>query len=483
MFRPTRVDFRRVQFGFASAETESAEEPHLLLDGFYDAEGLTASAIKGHKYLFLGYKGSGKSALGQRLRLLGETDSQLFVQTALLGEFPFSHFTRIIKSTGPAEQEAHFPSVWTWILLLHFLDSFSRDAGAELSDGLLSAIKSLRDRGLLPTGDLKLMVLKSVRGGLRGMLPEFAEASRESTYELSDSEALANVEILKGLASEFASESRHVIVIDGLDDILTQKSVQYNVLAALVLAVNSLNTLFTQRRVSAKVVLLCRTDIFARLPIPNKNKIRQDSAEDLDWYHDPREPRASGLVRLANLRARLQYPTVGDIFDEVFPRKMNGKDIRSFLAVHTRHTPRDFLRLLVNIQKYADPGRISSEAVMKGLREYSIKYFRPEMHDELVSYVSTANAEAAFAFFGSLRGREFHLAQLKALAAKNERYKALDLEGILEHLFECSAVGNSERGFFWFKFRNRDATINFADRLVFHPGLWKAFNIAELPDQ
>jgi hypothetical protein len=48
-------------------------------------------------------------------------------------------------------------------------------------------------------------------------------------------------------------------------------------------------------------------------------------------------------------------------------------------------------------------------------------------------------------------------------------------------MFECSGVGNVEDGHFWFKYRNRNSTINFGERIVLHPGLWKALNVADRP--
>lgn len=95
------------------------------------------------------------------------------------------------------------------------------------------------------------------------------------------------VERLKAVATTFRSESRHLLVIDGLDDVLTAATVQYDSLAALVLEVSRLNSLFRRSATNAKVLLLCRTDLYERLPGPNKNKIRQDSGVSLDWYHDP----------------------------------------------------------------------------------------------------------------------------------------------------------------------------------------------------
>lgn len=53
---------------WASAEQEGAADPNLLLDGFFDLGGLVQEATAGHRFLFLGYKGSGKSAISEELR-------------------------------------------------------------------------------------------------------------------------------------------------------------------------------------------------------------------------------------------------------------------------------------------------------------------------------------------------------------------------------------------------------------------------------
>ena len=56
------MDFRSIRFGKASAEAESAAAPELLLAGYLDHEGFTTQASSGDAFLFLGYKGSGKTA-------------------------------------------------------------------------------------------------------------------------------------------------------------------------------------------------------------------------------------------------------------------------------------------------------------------------------------------------------------------------------------------------------------------------------------
>lgn len=471
--------FGRVHFGFASAEEEGTNDPILLLKGFYDPDGLTSEVLDGHKYLVLGYKGSGKSAIGERLRLLAQQDNHLFSSVTLISDLPFSQFGRIFKSSEPTDAEVHYPIVWTWLLLVKLLESFSSDLGGKHDLEFSKTISGLREMGLLPATSFKQLVIKSTKTTFKAALLKFLEFSHESASEENDANFVEYVDHVKAVAGAFRSDSRHVLVIDGLDEILTLKNLQYQVLSALVLAVSRMNIFLRQSGAPAKILLLCRTDLFARLPGPNKNKIRRDAAIELDWYQDPREPSESHVVKLANLRAHLSNERIDDIFKVFFPLRVGNRSAQLFLTEHTRHTPRDFLQLLSSIQKYSGSGALSTETIYKGIRDYSTNYFLPEIRDELDGYASPAQIDSMFALLGALRRKQFFLSHLKGIAARIPRGADLDLPRMLELLFDCSAIGNVDpkSGHFWFKFRNRQSTINLDEALVLHFGLWKALNL------
>ena len=65
----TLIPFKDIQFGYASAEDESSKCPILLVKGFIDNEGFADELCFGSRFLVLGDKGSGKSALAEHLRL------------------------------------------------------------------------------------------------------------------------------------------------------------------------------------------------------------------------------------------------------------------------------------------------------------------------------------------------------------------------------------------------------------------------------
>jgi len=289
------------------------------------------------------------------------------------------------------------------------------------------------------------------------------------------------VERLKKAASRFRSKSKHLLIIDGLDDILTTRHAQYQALAALILEADRLNLLLRKNAVPAKIIVLCRTDLFERLPGANKNKVRQDSAVQLDWYHDPRQPQDSFLVKLANLRASLSGPRNRDIFDEYFPNEVEHQRAIGFLLDLTRHTPRDFVQILTHVQQFSRSGALTRDQILSGIRSYSLNYFVPEIKDELVGYVAPEDMEATLSVIGALRKRDFNYSELEEKARSHTKHK-LDLPSILAVLFECSAVGNVQNRpggttYYTFKYRNRNSTLNLSDRLILHKGMWKAMNL------
>ncbi|NJL41808.1 MAG: hypothetical protein HC899_37895 [Leptolyngbyaceae cyanobacterium SM1_4_3] len=383
------------------------------------------------------------------------------------------------------EPEAKYPNAWSWILLVLLINSFSKDDKAAIvwPHEFGESILALRRLGLLPASSIKEVALASSKNSFKVKLPlNFEFAFENNPINEVDLQFLHLVRFLKETVRKFRSRSRHLVIIDGLDDILSDREIQFQSLAALVTEVSRLNQFFREKQVPGKILILCRTDLFERLPGPNKNKLRQDSAIDFNWYSDPRKPFNSDLVKLANLRASLTYKSLGNLFTAFFPAEVDGLNIYAYLLNNTRHTPRDFLQLLKHIQKYSSDVRLDAEEVKSGIRDYSIYYFLPEIKDELVGYVSEDIVEKVFTLLSVLRKRDFTLAEIESIASSRRDYKDIELERIFEVLYECSAIGHIERGSagnnrFTFKYRTRHSSFSAFDRIFIHRGIWKAMNM------
>ncbi len=249
----------------------------------------------------------------------------------------------------------------------------------------------------------------------------------------------------------------------------------------MVLEVTRLNALFFKHNVPAKIVVLCRTELFERLPGPNKNKFRQDLSVELDWYHNPKTPESSNLVYLVNNRARLSDSSIRDVFIECLPRKVSNKPILIYLLQHTRHTPRDFIQLLCHIQKCSNRKGVDDKNVNAGIRSYASKYFLPEIKDELVGYVAQEHVDTILRALATIKKRKFTIGDVSECLQGTGILGEMNLTNILDTLFQCSAIGNVTKNgsgeFFSFKYRNRHSFFKSDEDITLHLGLVKALNI------
>jgi hypothetical protein len=474
--------FSDIEFGYADAEKESAENPELLLYAYLDESHLVEKALKGAPFLFLGYKGSGKTAIAQRANLLQNDNPELFVSVEQLTDFSYLEFKA--ASGGAGDHQTRYPTTWGYLLLIALLKSLQRDEGGRQRSPAeyTRVVAGLTRLGLMPVPKLGELVKRSSKKGLRAGIPRFFEAVHETVHESQDLRMMQMVGVLQGAVEHFQTRSRHIVFIDGLDGVVSQRDLQFQSLAALMREVDRLNNNFKRREQHFKFVVLCRTDIFERLPGADTNKIRQDSGVELDWYDDPRHPDQTRLVRLANVRARASLQRKFDVFDEYLPAKVNDRAIRRYLLDHTRHTPRDLLQLLRRLQvNKGSLEPLTPAQVKSGVRDYSNNYFIGELRNELAGYLEEGHIDHAITLLTSFSSPRITTADLRERASRLG-YQALDLEGMLTALFNCSAIGMLEEiagraPLYTFKYRNRTATRVPGSVSWIHPGAWKGLNI------
>jgi hypothetical protein len=474
---------KEITFGLAAAEEEMRRSPDLLLQGFLDLHGHVAEVRDGYSFLILGPKGSGKSAIAARIQLLSRENPRLRVSTHTLASLPFPTFTGILP--GPDTPELKFTSNWEFLLLVLLADSFSRDEGHSTAGTptLREVTAALGQLGLAPGKTIEHVIKtvsdKKFKVGLKTVF----SWGRTTTTEERPPDIRELFGTLRDTCLRTKPGSHHLLFIDGLDDIPTKREAQYVALAALVTAVERLNRDLSARDVAAKIVLLCRTDLFDRLPGPNKNKTLQDNTVQLEWYQDTRDPRQTHLAQLINLRATLAMKKPVDVFETLLPAEIHGTPTANFLFDHTRHTPRDVVELLNYVQKHSDTDGVTEQHVLNGIREYSESYFRHEIEDEVAKFPGSDSARRTIQAIGMLGKIRFELGELERVISGDDRFKGTNLHSALEQLFECSAIGciqgsKAERDLrVEFKFRNRSAVFYPGMEVLVHRGLIKALNL------
>ena len=451
------IDYRKINFGKADAKDEGCEYPDLLINGYLDETGVIDLALHKSTFLFLGYKGAGKTALLEHIRLTSENRYDMFVDDILLMDFPYKSLAKIIE--GTYDQEARLPMAWDWLLLIYIINSLTKDESLQSNAEWTRALQTLQTAGILPAKSISNIVTKSSKRSFKISICKSFDFSvtHDDTQKNFDLTYIINY--LKKLLENITTNNHHYIIIDGLDEILTGRDIQYKSIAALIDRAKEWNLFFRRQNIPAKIIILCRTDLFERLPHPNKNKIRQDAAYEFDWFDESSVTDYSrcNLIKLANLRAKLECPSLNNLFEELLPPKYEDQPTIQTLLEYTRHTPRDFLQLLKKIQEYCDEPTVSIQAIEKGIKKYSMNYFLPEIRDELVGYLENDQIEAFVHLLSSYRQREFLLRDIRAYAEQNPLQAQLDLDNIFYILFECSAIGHlsGPNNLFYIKYRNR----------------------------
>lgn len=456
--------------------------------GYLDAHDASTKLLQGHDFLVLGYKGSGKSAISQHLRLKSDDATDLFVKNVFLADFPYEEFSQIDKNSPDAH--ARYPTIWTWLILLFLVDSLSEDIGAQnrIKTDFNKMTQQLRKMGMIPSQRAPILLRKTKSKKFSVGVKGFAAAEVGESDGAREFTLAPVVDRMTEIVCDFESDSDHVVIIDGLDDVLLGEPVQTAALSALVLAVSRLNRRFAQEGACCKVLLLCRTDLFESLPLPNSNKIRQDAAVSLDWYQNIAHPERTELIRLSNMKSRvfLEEELLDvDIFTEYFPRKLHGRSLLKALLDNTRHTPRDWLSLLRYLQDFSVDGeRLSDKQLKDGIRKYSIEYFLPEIRNELCGFIDQPSVSLGMDLLTSFGRGQFDVDDLRSYCAEDARFNDFGLERFLERLFECSGLGNTRetegwsKPYFTFKYRNRSASLNLRERVRVHHGLWKGLGLA-----
>ncbi|NMY51060.1 hypothetical protein [Pseudomonas sp. WS 5011] len=479
------MNFTDIEFGKATGEQESLSFPILLEKGFINKDNALEKLKSSDKFLILGFKGSGKSILGEKIKhesFPENKDSKFCTTVNHLADFPFKSFAKIFS--GDAEPESKYPTTWQYLILTTLLEAFVEDPNGRDTENLefRESISKLNEHGLLPIKNLKSLALRSSKTSFKVNLFKLLEYNQENSQNPKEQDILflEVVDYLKELIPEFNTQSKHLLIIDGLDDILTLRDIQLKSLGALIFEAQRLNIWMQREKIPAKIIILCRTDLFEKLPVPNKNKIRQDYSVSLDWYHDPRDASNSMLVELANLRASLFLDGTSNIFDSFFEKETENKPTTHFLLDHTRHTPRDFTQLLNNIKSFYKNEKISRNEIINGIRKYSTEYFLPEIKDELVGYIDDIVFDNFTQAVTQLKQREFkYTALIENIDLQKTPRDSVD--SLLNALFKCSAIGNkwshsgNER--YEFIFRNPHAQFDKTKTIVLHKGLWKSLNL------
>jgi hypothetical protein len=435
------VSFKSIFFG----KSDAKKEKYLLIDAFYD-EGYVNKLVNQDKYLVLGPKGSGKSALAYKI-LLDSVNDLSFVKIDDLSDFEYNLFSEIIHSKE--DNEIKYPINWEVILFIALLDSFSKDDTCTNSEGIpvKTLIEHLKKNGILPCKNLSDLVKTTSKKSKIGLQFDGLTAAKSTDEKPKDVDIRTLLTTMREVCYSVNVENKHIIIIDDLDYVLIDRKRQLEAISALIYAADKINTNLYDNDVDAKIIILCRTDLFNKLKITNSVKIKRDSGILLNWYNDTKNPENTNLYKLVNKRAEHSLKRNVDIFNEFIPKEVYHEPTVKTILDHTRHIPRDIIELLNSIQQSTEEGKNPDrDSVLNGIRSYSIEYFIDEIRNELTWFVKDEHRENFFKLLASVGKSQFTYNELIEKQKEDSRYQNLNIDDLLDAFYECSAIGNFKRG-------------------------------------
>lgn len=341
-----------------------AESDHKLAEDFVRTP-LVDQALTGRSHLFLGRKGSGKSALFRQLpQLASDAGGPAMLLDVTPDDYAWSAL-KAYREQGLGLEQAH-TNTWKFTLaveLASHLVALERE-WSDAAFGPLSALRTFieknfgkqRTRGLLPATSL----LKGVESFDLSAFGFGAGLSRREVQEQAVTPQLIDV-LLTHLEAPLRKQPL-VLELDRLDDAWDGTEESQTLLIGLLKASKDINDRFRNRDVGpSRVIVFLRTDIYGGLRFDDKDKHRPFE-ESITWSSE----------QLADLVSR-RLPK-GVTFEGLFEQgKMRGSTLPvDYLLRRTFMRPREVLQFVDLCLKEA--GQDAIEVSKKQLRAAELTF-------------------------------------------------------------------------------------------------------------
>jgi hypothetical protein len=338
------LDPRRLSFGQLAAENDS----EMLKSYFFESEAFTQFAA-GKKYVALGNRGSGKSAIFKMLAQRHRAAGGIVVELA-----PEDYSYEILSQTLTAESHGNwakhgaYAAAWKYVLYVLTMKA-ATNQGSRLKTGSAAKIyEYLRDKhqgtDTNPIGTL-ISYLKRLEGIKVGKY----EASVKSR-ELQQLYRLEEINALLPDLNELCKNRKVMVLVDELDKGWDSSEDAKSFVAGLFQAAVSINNTTP----NVRVLISLRKELYDSIPslYEDAQKVR-DFIETIEWD----EPQLLTLIakRIAHSFPELASLTQEQLWSNVFAPVLDYRQTKSFnyLVDRTLYRPRELIQFCGDVQRVA----------------------------------------------------------------------------------------------------------------------------------
>ena len=212
-------NFKDVFLGCNDSDTEAERYPKKFVSSFFDPENNIQELLSGYKYIVSGRKGDGKSAYSAKISLL---ESEMDICTAKKSLNNFNNITFEKLATYKNLGGNPYISFWKCVLMIEAVKLINEKQTYVSNQNFIALVDSLREIGLLETEDIARTVTRLVETNTSFNLKNAFEKSNKREHQkiLQGTEEIY-LAIRKIIQNLYFGASKHYLLIDGLDDILS----------------------------------------------------------------------------------------------------------------------------------------------------------------------------------------------------------------------------------------------------------------------
>ncbi|WP_198292406.1 P-loop ATPase, Sll1717 family [Burkholderia glumae] len=441
----------------------------------------------GKKSYIIGRKGTGKTAIAEYFYTRSQYNQ--FCEKLSFKNFPFNDLYKL-KNEGftPANQ---YITLWKYLIYSIICKLMAKNEAIDVSvRKALEEVFSPEPLSSLArwisrwTGtDFSISVL-GVGGGVKGQLNK------------SEPNWIERVEVLERIIVNHIDDAQYFILFDELDEDYRdmvdkpQNAAYTALLTGLFKAVQDVRSVLRRANIDGVYpVVFLRDDIYSTIQDPDKTKWNDDKIE-IEWDGEKiKDLLAYRLSRARDTNSSLL--SFGDAWGLIFAKAPivtgggTGRAISIFdyISRSTFFRPRDYISFIRNcaegsLRKNPAP-LIGPQMVRESDLAFS-NYLKSEIIDEIQAIIP--DIASVLDVISQIRKQTFSRKDFEVAyrrMAKVKRFSEKDPDFVLQVLFLFSVLGNQPKQTNQqvYRYRNKDANLNYSEPLVVHRGLFKALQI------
>lgn len=383
-----KISFSDIDWGEDEATNDEALERYFVEFPGYE------KILAGEKRYIIGRKGTGKSAILQKIRLLSKSDPKTFSSNISLRDFPLTDF----KSLGDRrlQDKSKYVSAWKFLLYTEIANLMRQDNSIKntqelellnkfLDDNFPEGISIAETIGKLRQNENKIGMVLSILSG--------EHSSSSHTEIISQVHYNKAVKNLEHILASIQTDSAFILLIDELDEGYQEKNANLNlVILALLRAANEIYNFFKASSIKCIPVLALRSDIFDSLEDNDLNKL-DDYVLRLNWTTSEKKPWSLKQIAVRRIAATIEekYPEsqieLDKCWDLVACNSSAPNGLWQYICNLTFSRPRDIIKLL----KYCSENNGHIDALtfenVQAIEEIFSDWFYREFRDEIQSFL------------------------------------------------------------------------------------------------